>query len=525
MRLRKKTIAYSAGVLACGNLALQALGFFYRIILSRFAGAEGLGVYRLVNSAYLVLNAGCLSGVTTACSRMSAAAEAKMEYGKTKAVLRLAFRVFFATFSICAAVVILKKNEIAEGLLGDVRCAKAFPFLLMCLGLTGIENIFKSLFIGLEQMRYTALSEVGEQTVRIISVGTLLMCYNGSDYGTVAMLIFAGMVASEVFSALLLTFVFKRSVYASRTSEPPSSGLRLEFFRMAVPLSASALCGNLISSAGSVMLPQRLMEAGLSYSEALSAMGVISGMAMPLILLPIALVSSVCTALLPAVTAAEAVRNNKRVCTLIGRAVSTIGLIAVPATAVLVPLAPDLSLLFFKQPLTKEYVMLLGMVAVSAYYQMASGSLLNALGLQRFSLVTSVSSELLQLILMCRWCAKPTMGIYGYLFAMLISAASAFSVNYVILQRHTRFAPRPFRRFGVPFLCGATLFLWTRIFYTVFARHCLNSTAALLLTLSGAAILYLAVLRMLGVRLLRYLSHRVERSEKNTAFPLGSVFF
>ncbi len=77
MRIKRKTIAYAAGVLACGNLALQALGFVYRIILSRYAGAEGLGVYRLVNSAYLVLHAGCLSGVTMACSRLSAVYEAR----------------------------------------------------------------------------------------------------------------------------------------------------------------------------------------------------------------------------------------------------------------------------------------------------------------------------------------------------------------------------------------------------------------------------------------------------------------
>ena len=73
MRFRKKTVLYAAGVLACGNIALQALGFVYRVMLSRFAGAEGLGMYRLANSVYLVLHTGCLSGVTMACSRLSAA--------------------------------------------------------------------------------------------------------------------------------------------------------------------------------------------------------------------------------------------------------------------------------------------------------------------------------------------------------------------------------------------------------------------------------------------------------------------
>lgn len=511
VRIQKKTVLYAAGVLACGNLALQALGFFYRVLLSRFAGAEGLGVYRLVNSAYLVLNAGCLSGVTMACSRLSAASEARGEHEKTGTVLRLAFTVFFSLFALCAAVVLLWREEIASSFLGDERCARAFPFLLLCLALTGIENIFKSLFIGLEQMRYTAVSEVGEQTVRILAVSALLLNYHGTDYGTIAMLIFAGMVCSEIFSAVFLTWLFRRSVYATRRSVRSDALLRRQFFLIALPLSASALMSNSISSAGSVLLPQRLMVAGLTYQQALSALGIISGMAMPLLLLPIALVSSVCTALLPAVTAAQAKGNQKRVCALIGRSISTIGLIAVPATAVLVPLAPRLSELFFHQPLTQEYVALLGAVAVMSYYQMASGSLLNALGLQHWNVVTSVTAELAQLVLMYRWCARPALGIYGYLYAMLLTGLAAFLANYSILQLKNRFPPHPFRRFGVPLLCGAALFFWTRIFYAVFRRHCATDAGALLFTLTGAGLLYSIMLRLFGVRLLRYLSHRIEQ--------------
>lgn len=513
VRIQKKTILYAAGILACGNLALQALGFFYRVLLSHFAGAEGLGVYRLVNSAYLVLNAGCLSGVTMACSRLSAASEARGERRKIGAVLRLAFSVFFTLCAACAAVVLLFREQIAVGFLGDGRCAKAFPFVLLCLALTGIENIFKSLFIGLEQMQFTAYSEVGEQLIRIVSVGLLLYTYRGEDYGTIAMLIFAGMVVSEVFSALFLTRLFRKKMDFATLREPLDAALGKQFFFIALPLSASALIGNLISSAGSVMLPQRLMVAGLTYEQALSALGVISGMAMPLLLFPVALVSSVCTALLPAITAAQAIGNEKRVRSLIGRSISTVGLIALPATAVLVPLAPRLSELFFHQSLTSEYVALLGAVAVVSYYQMASGSLLNALGLQHLNVMTAVSAEVLQLFLLYRWCARPTLGIYGYLLAMLLTSAGAFAANFCILHYHVGFSFRPMRRFGVPLLCSAMLFGWTRIFYSVFRSMCQTDVGALAFTLMGAGVLYVLVLRLLGVRLLRYLSHRIEKPQ------------
>lgn len=320
MRFRKKTVLYAAGVLACGNIALQALGFVYRVMLSRFAGAEGLGMYRLANSVYLVLHTGCLSGVTMACSRLSAACEATGEKHKTGAVLRLAFSVFFTLAFVSAAVLLLCGDRVADGILGDPRAAQAFPFMLLCLMLTGIENILKALFIGLECVQYTAISETGEQLVRIAAVGMLLYTVGGSDCGTMAKLIFAGMAVSEVFSVLLLSFLFRRERgELHRTSSKIDTVLARQFAAIAVPLSLSALATNLLSAAGSVILPRRLMVAGLEAEQALAALGTLSGMALPLMLLPAALVGSVGTALLPVVTAAHATGNRARVRALVGR--------------------------------------------------------------------------------------------------------------------------------------------------------------------------------------------------------------
>ena len=257
------------------------------------------------------------------------------------------------------------------------------------------------------------------------------------------------------------------------------------------------------------------MLAGLTYEQALSALGVLSGMAMPLLLLPVALISSVCTALLPAVTAAQATGNQKRVRALTGRAVTTVGLIGVPATAVLVPLAPALSARIFDQSLSTPYVSLLGVTAVLCYYQMAAGSLLNALGMQHWQVVISVSAELLQVLLIYRWCAQPAWGIYGYLGAMALTEALAFVLSLTLLHRKTGFLLRPVRRFGVPLLCGSALYGWTRVFFAWFSQHSVSETAALFWTAAGAAALYLLVLRLMDVQLWTYLSRRIEK----TALP------
>lgn len=511
MRFRKKTVLYAAGVLACGNIALQALGFVYRVMLSRFAGAEGLGMYRLANSVYLVLHTGCLSGVTMACSRLSAACEATGEKHKTGAVLRLAFSVFFTLAFVSAAVLLLCGDRVADGILGDPRAAQAFPFMLLCLMLTGIENILKALFIGLECVQYTAISETGEQLVRIAAVGMLLYTVGGSDCGTMAKLIFAGMAVSEVFSVLLLSFLFRRERgELHRTSSKIDTVLARQFAAIAVPLSLSALATNLLSAAGSVILPRRLMVAGLEAEQALAALGTLSGMALPLMLLPAALVGSVGTALLPVVTAAHATGNRARVRALVGRAVMTAGLIGIPATAVLIPLAPSLSLLLFAQPLTLRYAALTGAAAIAMYYQMMTTGLLNALGLQTRSVLTAVLAECAQLVLVFRWCARPTLGIYGYLLALLLSGAGAALLNLAFLHHATGFALRPMRRFGLPVMCGAAAGLWTRLFAYMFSVRIASPVLALVLTLAGAGMLCLALLRLCGLHPLGYLAARRE---------------
>ena len=469
VRFRKKTVLYAAGVLACGNIALQALGFVYRVMLSRFAGAEGLGMYRLANSVYLVLHTGCLSGVTMACSRLSAACEATGEKGKTGAVLRLAFSVFFSLAFASAAGLLLCGDQIAAGILGNPHAAQAFPFMLLCLMLTGIENILKALFIGLECVQYTVISETGEQLVRIAAVGVLLHIVGG-DCGTMAKLIFAGMAVSEVFSVLLLSLLFRRERgEAHRTAVRVDAALARQFAAIAIPLSLSAL-----------------------------------------MLLPSALIGSIGTALLPIVTAAHATGNRARVRALVGRAVMTVGLIGIPATAVLIPLAPSLSLLLFAQPLTLRYAALTGAAAVAMYYQMITSGLLNALGLQNRSVLTAVLAEFVQLALVLRWCSRPVLGIYGYLLAMLLSGAGAAFFNLAVLHHATGFALRPMRRLGLPLMCGAAAGLWTRLFALLFSEHVASPVLALAMTLAGAGMLCLALLRLCGLHPLRYLAARRE---------------
>lgn len=68
----KNSLAYRSLVLASSNVLLQLMAFAFRVVLSRLAGAEGMGVNALVMQAYSVMYALCISGMNVAVTTLSA---------------------------------------------------------------------------------------------------------------------------------------------------------------------------------------------------------------------------------------------------------------------------------------------------------------------------------------------------------------------------------------------------------------------------------------------------------------------
>ena len=62
----------SVFIITLFSLALRAIGFFMRIVLSRVLGAEALGTYQIAQSFFYVLVTVVASGLPSTISHMSA---------------------------------------------------------------------------------------------------------------------------------------------------------------------------------------------------------------------------------------------------------------------------------------------------------------------------------------------------------------------------------------------------------------------------------------------------------------------
>lgn len=503
MRISRHAVVYTAGVLALSGLALQFLGFVYRIVLSRMLGAEGMGVYQLVFPVISVVLAASGSGLYMAVSRLSAQYMALDRKGGLRPLLSTAIRMFLVVCLAASTVTVLFSKTISLRLLGDGRVQTALIILPAYLLLTGLENIHKSFFHGVRHMKPVVISEICELVLRMAAVTALLAVFSTGEPGVSAALIVTGMVISEVFSVTFLSLTFKRSL-KGRGKEEKTFFCR-KIAGIALPVSAAGLVNNLLSSANAVLIPQRLMVSGMSRQTAMQTFGLLTGMLVPLFWLPFSLIGSLSSVIIPKLSEGLALRDKADIRRKTAKALHATGLLAMPVVAVLIPLARPIFSLLYGQQMPGGVILPLALGSLLAYYEAACGGILYGIGLQKRAAALSVLGELIQLGFTCFAAALPGVGIHGYLAGYAVSAAVLVAAQLHNVVRHTGVTLRLRNWLLTPALSAVLSGLVASWSYRGLAGANLHPAAALAIAIAASASVYLMLLSLFGLKPVRYL--------------------
>ena len=97
--------------------------------------------------------------------------------------------------------------------------------------------------------------------------------------------------------------------------KPDMSGFKCTVLvlSMAAPLAATRISSSLLSAWENILIPQKLRAFGETAEAAMSLYGNLTGMALPLIQLPSALLMAVATAIMPTVAESAALGDKRRI--------------------------------------------------------------------------------------------------------------------------------------------------------------------------------------------------------------------
>ena len=376
---------YGTLLLTATGLVNQLLGFFYRILLSRLIGSEVMGLYQLIMPVYSVLLSVTAVGLTAAVSTLTSEYQALGNWRAAWQVLRRCLLLLLGLLALPTLGVVLFSDPISVYLLGDARTRLGLVILLPCILLTGVENLHKHAFYGAGMIRPPAFTELLEQLVRTCAVLGLLVLFLPQNPERTVGLIVTGMVICEVFSSCALTLLHRRwrwGMDGPLGAGEASGRLNHRIARIALPIAATSLLGNLMGSVCAILIPQKLVQGGMEVSASISAFGVMFGMTLPLLTLPTAFIAALGLVLVPKLAESTALKRRGEVHRRISKAMLGTSVLMLPAMAFLVVLGPTLGSALFKEPAVGEYLAPLSVgVALSCYQSVLSCSL-NGVGRQ-----------------------------------------------------------------------------------------------------------------------------------------------
>lgn len=320
--MKKQSLIKGTLILGIAGITARFLGIFFRWPLIMLIGDEGVGYYQMSYPLYTFFVAAA-SGIPVAISKMVSEKNAVGDVNGSYEVLNKALILMTILGGGFSLFLLIFSHNLVSFFKWDAKSYYALIGIAFAPIVISIMSAFRGFFQGLQNMNPTAVSQIIEQLGRvIIGVGlAYLLLPRGIEFsaGGAALGAAAGGLLAGIF--LVTKFIrVKNEMQNFNVEYKEKGGLLKSFTRnfevmnkllyIAIPISLGATVGTIMSLIDSLLVPQKLLEAGFTYKESTVLYGQLTGKAFVLINVPLTLSMALCASLVPII--AEAFILNKR---------------------------------------------------------------------------------------------------------------------------------------------------------------------------------------------------------------------
>jgi stage V sporulation protein B len=356
---QKETFMQGVITLIFSQVLIKLLGLVYTLYLTNREGFgdEGNGLVSASYQIYAMLLTISSIGVPNAISKL---VSERVAVGDNKGAYRI-FKIAFATFSVIGIIgsllLFFGAHTIATYWLEIPRAEMTLVALSPAIFFVSISSVMRGYFNGRQNVRATARSQSLEQlfktTLTIILVEIIAIVSNASTEWMAGGATLATTLATMAgFGYLFLFYRTRREEIAVEINNTVNykyervSTIIKRILKVSIPIALTAIMSSLNKNIDSFTVVRSLKQF-LTENEAISQYGILGGKVDMLTSLPLSINVAFSTALVPAVSAAKARRDNKTISQKTSFSLMISMLIGLPCTVGMCIFAgPILNLLF-----------------------------------------------------------------------------------------------------------------------------------------------------------------------------------
>ncbi|MDT8901093.1 putative polysaccharide biosynthesis protein [Anaeroselena agilis] len=435
-------------MLTTAGIIVKIIGSLNWVILSRVLGGEGMGLYQMAYPLYLLALSVSSAGIPVAVSIITAERVAELDYRGARRIFRVAAWLLAATGALFSLLMYFSAAWlIEERYIRDARAYYSLVALAPAIWLVTLLAAFRGYLQGWQIMTPTALSQVGEQVLRVVTMLAFatFLAPRGVEYAAAGATF--GATPGALAGLIVMLFFYwrhraKLSQEATVCTEKtiPVAGIIRRILALSLPISASGLMLPVVANLDLLIVPRRLEAAGYSVAAATEQFGYLTGMAVPLAGLATVLTGALATSIVPAISDACARRDSDRLRRRTAAAFRLANTVTVPAAAGVYILAEPLTTMLYHAPGAAAAVETLAFSILFLGIHQVSTGILQGMGRTLIPAVNMVIAATIKVGLNWTLTAVPGLGITGAAWATVADTILAALLNMYFIRLYTGFS-------------------------------------------------------------------------------------
>lgn len=436
-------------IMTAVNLIMRCTAVGFNAFLTSKIGSSGMGLFQLIITVYTLATTFSSAGIKLATTRVAVEINILNKNDMNKSV---SMCVTYAGICGCIIGMLLFafSDFIAEYWISDMQTVLPLRILSLSLPFVAMSAALGGYFTAIEKIPQFSTVQLLEQFFKISVVAFLIFKFKNMNAFQSCISVVAGMTSAEIFS-FTLSFLLKKYTITPKTDKPQINLLRM--FRVALPDAAGTCIRSILLTVEHLLIPKGFKKSGEGAESALAAYGNIHGMALPLLLFPSAVLSSLASLLIPHLAKKHETGDKRSIDYLVTKNLKRTFIFSVICAVFCAVFAPHISQLIYKSNEAVMYIRILSPLVPVMYMDMITDGMLKGLDQQIYSMRYNIIDASFCVAMV--YTVLPVYSVKGYIFILYASEIINFYLsfgrltkicNIRLFQAHEEENPIPFGR-------------------------------------------------------------------------------
>lgn len=501
--MKKQSLIKGSLILGIAGILTRFLGLFFRWPLIMLIGDEGVGYYQMSYPLYMFFVA-MASGIPVAMSKIIAEKNATGDIRGSFEVVKESTILMLFIGTGTSLVLFFFAKPIINFCGWDPKAYYSLIGISFAPIIISIMTIFRGFFQGLQNMTPSAVSQIMEQVGRVVfGVGlAIILLPKGIEFsaGGAAFGAAAGGIIGGTY--LFIKYIKTKKSFGIKKIKTNPEILN-KVLKVAIPISLGTTVGSIMNLIDSLLVPQKLVEAGFSNQQATVLYAQLTGKASVIVNVPLTLSMALSTSLIPIIAESYILKRNRDVENKINLALKISTVIAIPCLFGLFFMAGPIMKFIF--PGRSDGIEILKYLSISIPFiiiTQTTTSILQSIGVYILPVVNLFIGCIVKIILTMVLVPIENMNIYGAVIASIGAYIVSSFLNILVMKVKLKTKMQMYNNFIKPAYAASFMIIGVLVVYNFIYTKIYNNGISCLLSISIGAIIYavgIVVLRVFSI--------------------------